>query len=334
MARFYVSDQQHVSFRYESGTYAVPSGVNTWIGLVTDHSVDEDMGVIPVRYAGTNSRLTQQFLDGPQTFTNSITFHPQNFRMLKFVLGSCVDGGSPSPYTHNYLPNHNNANSLEIPNLPLSSFSITDAKNTGIAGSNFIRTFSGCVANTFSLSVNEGEPASVELGYVAQSVVYTSGAVPGVSGIDTTTPFMWRHSQVHMPSGTVLTELKNLTLSINNNLETPHYVDNNRFIGQPIPTNLDVELELGLNATAEFTKSLYDQFFIGGSVTNLLIALSASTGSKELFVTLSGAKLVDMDAPSPSEGVQEQTLTFQAGSVFAQEFNDFQFGNAWSGPGF
>ena len=111
MAKFFVSDQQHVSFRYESGTYAVPSGVNTWIGLVTDHSVDEDMGVIPVRYAGTNSRLTQQFLDGPQTFTNSITFHPQNFRMLKFVLGSCVDGGSPSPYTHNYLPNHNNPNS-------------------------------------------------------------------------------------------------------------------------------------------------------------------------------------------------------------------------------
>ena len=334
MVRYYVGDQQRLTFRYESGTYATASGANNWLGLVNTHTVDENMNVKPIRYAGTNSRLVQQFLDGAQNFTNSITYYPQNFRMLKFVLGSCVDGGSPSPYQHNYAPLHNNASAVEVANMPLPPFTIVDEKNSGVAGSNFVRTFNGCVANTWSLSVTQGEPVTCELGYVAQSLVYSSGAVVNVSGTDTTRPYMWRDVTLRVPSGTAFNEITNLTLSVNNNLDTPHYVDGNRTIGQPVPTNLDVELTATINATAEVAKPLYDQYFIGGSLVNVLLGVTQSAATEELLVTLSGCKLMDMTAPSSTEGVQTFDLTFSTGSVELSEFNDVQFHNFGSYAGF
>src|SRR3990167_5026905 len=97
MAKYFVGDQQAVTFRFESGTYGTPTGANNWVGLVTNHSITENMNVMPIRYAGTNSRLVQQYLDGRQEFAGTLSYYPQSFRMLKFVLGSAVDGGSPSP---------------------------------------------------------------------------------------------------------------------------------------------------------------------------------------------------------------------------------------------
>ena len=334
MARFLVGDQQTVTFRYESGAYGTPTGANNWLGLVTNNVIDENMNVTPIRYAGTNSRLTQQFLDGQQDYNGTLTYYPQNFRMLKFVLGSAVDGGSPSPYQHNYLPNSNNASCPEIPNMPLASFTIQDDQGVGVAGSNFVRTLNGCVVNTWSLNIAQGEPVTCEVGYIGQTMTYSSGAAPNISGADTTRPYMYSDMLLRVPSGTALNEVKNLSLSVTNTLVADHYDDANRTIGQPIPTNLDIELTATINATAEQTKSLYDQYFLGGSVVNVLLGLTQSAGSKELIVTMSGCKLVDMNAPSPSEGVHEQTLTFQIGSISGQENNSDQFHNFGSYAGF
>ena len=334
MARFIVGDQKATTFRYESGTYATASGANNWLGLVQNHDIDENVNVTNMRYAGTTSRTVQQFVDGQVDVNGTLTYLPQNFRMLKFVLGSCVDGGSPSPFVHNYLPNANNASAPEVANMPLAPFTLVEEEGVGIAGSNFVRTLNGCIANTWSLSFTQGEPATCELGYTAQNSVYSSGAATNISGIDTTRPFMFQDIRLHLPSGTTINELKNGTLTLNNNLDINHYVDGNRTIAQPVPTNLDIELVATINATAENTKTLYDQYFLGGSTMNLLLALSKSTGSAELFITLSGAKLVDMGAPSPAEGVHEQTLTFQAGSIVAQENSLDQYYNFGSYAGF
>ena len=41
-----IADQNQVVFRYDSGTYATPSGASgNWLGLVTDHSPTDEENV-------------------------------------------------------------------------------------------------------------------------------------------------------------------------------------------------------------------------------------------------------------------------------------------------
>lgn len=334
MVKFYVGDQQNVTFRYESGTYGTASGANNWIGIVISHEPGENTGVKEIRYAGTYTRGTSQFLDGPLEVKNTLNYYPQDFKMLKFVLGSCVDGGSPSPFQHNYLPNQNNASCPELTTFPLAPFTIVDEKNAGIAGSNFVRTYNGCIADSWTLSIKQGEPVSCQLSYVAQTPTFSSGAVVITSGTDSTRPYMWRDCTIRIPSGTSFNEITEATLTVGNTLATDYYLDGNRTIGQPVPGNLDVQIAVTLNATAERTKELYDQYFLGGSMVNMIIDLNQSTGSEQAIFTISGAKMMNFVHPSTVEGVHKQTLMFKAGSIDVQEFSLNQYNNFGSYAGF
>src|SRR3990167_238084 len=95
-----VSDQNKLVHIFESGTYASSSGTGQWIGLVTNHTPTETMGVQHIRYLSSANRNVDISVDGPADFSGQITYHPQDWKMLQYALGSCVDAGSPSPYTH------------------------------------------------------------------------------------------------------------------------------------------------------------------------------------------------------------------------------------------
>lgn len=339
MARYIVGEQQNVVYRFESGTFGTPTGANNWLGLVINHETSESQGVQTVRHAGQNSRLVGQFLDGQQEYNNSITFYPQDFRWMQFVFGSSVDGGSPSPYTHNFAPNTNSATAVNMPGgFPLPTFTVIDEKNQGIAGSNVIRTFNGCMAKGMTISIKQGEPIEVTLPYVAQSVTFSSGAIANVSGTDVTRPFMWRDTLIRIPSGTLFNEIKEITLTYDNGLESPHYVDNNRTVGQSIPQGITCTVAATVNATANLTKQLYDTDFSQGGIENsIYIDMNQSTGSEQCVIVCSGAKLTEFSMPSNVEGVQEQTFVFTIGSpggITAQEFSTTQFNNLGSFAGF
>lgn len=339
MVRYFVGDMQNLVYRFESGTFGTPTGANNWLGLVTNHETSESQGVQPIRHAGQNSRLIGQQLDGQQEYNNSITFYPQDFRWMQFVFGSSVDGGSPSPYTHNYVPNRNNATAVNMPGgFPLPTFTVIDEKNQGIAGSNVIRTFNGCMAKGMTISIKQGEPVEVTLPYVAQSVTYSSGAIANVSGTDLTRPFMWRDTLLRILSGTIYNEVKEITLTYDNALESPHYVDNNRTIGQSVPQGISCTMAATVNATAELTKALYDTDFTQGTLVNgIYIDMNQSTGSEQCVIVLSGCKMTEFSMPSNIEGVQEQTFVFTIGSpggISAQEFSTTENHNFGSFAGF
>lgn len=332
MANF-ANDQSQVGLFYESGTYATTSGALHWMGMVQEHTIDENQGVINVRYAGTTTRNVSQFVDGPTEYTGRLSFFPQDWRILKFVLGSCVDGGSPSPYQHNYEETNNNARVLEIAGQSLPTFGIEDGQAT-VTGSNLIRTVKGAMVNSATFTWAQSEPARVELDYNAQSVTYGSGAKTAITAL-TNAPFMWQHTQVHLPSGTKLNFIKNVSVRVANNLDLNHYVDNTRNIGLPIPQNRDYEVTLTLNGDDAVTKQLYDQYFLGGSQFNMLLDSNLSTGSRQLLWAFSGCKLVDFSSPTRNEGVVEHSLTIipTSGTVIEHDVNR-QYNNAWSGAGF
>lgn len=303
----YAADQNQVIFLYESGTYGTASGGAFWPGLVQSNEIDENVGVIEVRNTGTASRNVNQFIDGPTEYRGTLTTFPQDWRLLLFAYGDHTDAGSPSPYTHTLSEaNSNNVDPFTGEVMP--SFQIEDAQRGVVAGSHFVRTIAGCIADSFTLTAAEGEPVSLEIGYVGQSITYSSGAATSVTAI-TTRPFMWRDTSVAIPSGTRFGNVKEASITMNNNLEIPHYVTGSRDIGVPIPTNRDYEVSLTLNSDPARTKALYDQYFLGGSTFNMIVASNLSAGSRTISFTFSGCKLVDMEAPSANEGVNEHTVT-------------------------
>ena len=70
----FVSDQNQVTFFYESGTYATPSGQSgNWIGLVSDHTPSDSENVFTIRYTGTTNRNVDQLINGPKDYEGTIT---------------------------------------------------------------------------------------------------------------------------------------------------------------------------------------------------------------------------------------------------------------------
>ena len=329
--KFFMSDQHQVAFFNESGTYANQFGSAKWVGMVQSHESDEDMGVINARYLGTASRNVSQFLDGPKSFNNTLTFYPQDWQFLYFAMGKVTDGGSPSPYTHTITTAHgDNIDPTNGEILP--SFQVEEFQGIGVTGSNWLRTFDGCMVNSLTITATQGEPVTCEVNYIAQDVTFASGAKSSVTAT-TSRPFMYQDLKVHLyASGTTVDEVKSVALTVNNNLGVNHYVDNNRLVGVPLPGAADYQIEVTLNATATHTKSLYDQYFVGGSTFNALFDFTASTGSRILYITCSGCKVLDMEAPSEiGDGPSEQTITIAPEVVTASATDDIQYYRSFSG---
>jgi len=87
MTRF-MSDQNRTCFQYESGTYANTSGTRQWLGLVQDHSLEPNMNVMQIRYQGSTDRNVDDFADGMKEWNGTISYYPQDWKMLGFAIGS------------------------------------------------------------------------------------------------------------------------------------------------------------------------------------------------------------------------------------------------------
>ena len=273
MARF-IADQNQLGFLYESGTYGTSTGGTLqWIGLVQDHTPDEDVGVIQARFLSDPDRNVGQFIDGPLNFPGTFTYFPQDWKFLLFAMGSNVDGGSPSPYTHTISEKNGSGllNAFTSGALnPWISFTLEDVQQGAVAGENFTRTMAGCVVDSMNISASQGELYTVEINYIAQTIVFGSKAPTTITEV-TTRPFVWSDTRLHIPSGTIYDALLDLSWTINNNFIAPHYLNGSREISVPIPGNRDYELGITFQATSERTKILYDQHFLGGSEFNAML---------------------------------------------------------------
>lgn len=304
----YIGDQNAVSFFYESGTYAVPSGTTLqWFGLVQDNTIKENPNIIELRYSNTGNRNVGQFVNGPLDYDGSLKYAAQDGKMLLFALGSNVDSGSPI-YTHTISEvNSASGNAFTSgPLNPFASFYLEDSKKGAATGQNFNRKLLGCVVNKFSLNASEGKEVMFDVEYWAQSGTFFSGA-PSTAAVDPgTRPYLWQDVQVHLPSGTVLNETKSVSWSVDNKFERRHYLNGSRVASVPIPTTRTYSLDLTIDSTSQWTGSLYDNYYLQGNTFNVLLPISAIAGSREIIIAMSGCKITSMSAPSPSSSAQPQ----------------------------
>ena len=322
MAFKYIGDSNQLSFQFESGTYANVSGARQWIGLVQDHTPSEGAGVEPIRYQGNYNRNIALFTDGKLEYGGTFTYYPQDWKFLGFSIGS-VGATTGSNLIREMNSDDKN---YAIPNQSLSSFTLEDAKKTPNVGSNFIRTIKGCMVDTMNITLTEGEIASCEIGYKAQSVDFSSGAVTTVTA-RTTKPYMWSDISVHLPSGTKLQNCVDYSLSINNNLESRFPLNGSRTIEEVIPLNRDYEVSASFLMDTGNAKSLYDQYYIGGSSFNSMVEAKAVAGSA--YIIMSGCRITDMTIPSPVEGLHEQTCTIMPTSVSVNVYDSIGSYSAW-----
>jgi len=318
----YTADSNQLAFQFESGAYATASGARQWIGLVQDHTPNEEVGVVPIRYQGRFSRNIGVFSDGPQEYTGTFTFYPQDWKMLAFAIGSVQN------LTGSHLIRETSSDTADyaIPTQSLSSFTLEDSKKTPNVGSNFLRTINGCMIDTFNLTMAEGELATCEVGYKAQTTTYSSGAVTAVTA-RTTLPYTWSNINIHLPSGTKLTNCTEFTLNIANNLESRFPLNGSRTIEVPIPLNRDYEVSATFLMDTANAGSLYSNYFLQGNQFNAMAELRAVAGSA--YIIMSGCKITDMEVPSPVEGLNEQTCTIMPSNIYVNVYDAVGSYSAW-----
>ena len=330
----YIGDQNQVGFFYESGTYAVASGTNQWIGLVQDHSLTPNVNRTSIRFTGNDSRDVGQQVNVMEDYEGTISYFPQDWKFLGFALGSVVDTGA-DPYAHT-IKGWDSGDSQAWTSgtlCPSISFTIEDAHvNAGSAttNKNFVRTANGCIVDSMTVTVANGEPVNCEVSYVAQNVVQTSGAASALTAA-TTRPFLFGDS-VFSKAGTALSTLRETSFTINNNVEAPHYLNGSTVVSVPIPGNRDYEVTLSLDSNQTDTISLYEANYKGGSEfnANLVITdVSAGAGSRNMTLTFSGCKVDTMENPTGMEGVDEVSLTIIPKTVDAVANDIIALYGAW-----
>ncbi len=311
----YLADQNKLCFFYERDTYGAGSNVGTgqWIGLVQEHTADETTNVIPIRYQGSTDRNVDSFADGALDYTGTFTYFPQDWKFLAFAIGSICD-------VTGHTMTETNSDDLMYTGstTSLPCFSLEDSKTLS-TGSNFNRVIKGCMIDSYTVNMAQGEITSCEVGYIAQAGSFTSGAATSASA-STSRPHMWSDVAVVISGGGIplsngsLSNITDASLSITNNIESGRYLNGSREIKEPLPLNRELELSLTMRADSDNLKYFYDNYFIGGS--EFVTTLSSINSAGSVFITLSGCKVTDMEVPSPVEGVIDNTVTIVPQHIF------------------
>jgi hypothetical protein len=318
MTRF-ISDQNKVVMRYESGTYAVPLATGKWVGEVTDHSLDDSEGYLTDYFLGDNSRSVGRYERGPSDATGTITYHPVDMNLIAHAIGSVYEA-SGTTFRHvtseigtDVIQNPFISGTTRDANTPYS-FTIEDSKTAAGTGKNFVRTVKGCVIDSLTLTAAQGEKVVVEANYIGQGVDFSSGNTTNVTVADQR-PYLWSDCALTM-AGSSIDTTKELSIEINQNITGPHYLNGSRVIGEPFFGNREYALNVTADLDTDIGAMLYNQYYKGGSTLNWKLDMNAdTTGSQHVTITVSGARITSMELPSVSEGINETTFVVNAGSM-------------------
>lgn len=338
MGARYKSDQNRVLVQYESGTYGVSSGNGYWLGQVTDHSLTDSENLIESHFLGTSTRSYSDLANGPRDVEGTMTFNPQDMRLVFYTIGSVYSAGTSNKFQHTATQvNTNNwlnpfASGTGQFNAP-TSFTVEDLKVSPTSNRNSLRTVNGCIPNSAIVTAAQGEKVQVELSYIGQNVVYSSGA--GITTINTAvsgvTPYLWNNCTLTI-AGSSIPTAKEVSVEINNNLEGPHYINGSRVIATPIVGNRDVTLNATIDWESDMAQVIYDALYKSNATFNAVFDLNAdvaSTGSKHTIFTFSGCKITSMELPSTSEGVTESSIEIRPQNISAQEWGVGSSYTAW-----
>ena len=340
----YVSDQNKVAFIHESGTYAGSTHPElfanecTWLGQVQDLSITEAENRIENRYLGAASRDFESFVDGPIDITGTLTYNPQDFNLFAHAIGSVYEvsgGGIPqltvTPTNSDSWQNPFVSGTGKASTLPFC-FSLEDSKQTPGTNANLNRLIRGCVINTATLNLNQGEKASIDIDFMANHITYGEGTTTSIGSNDFNRPYLWEDATLQISDadgnlGSYVNTAKSITLEINQNVVAPHYINGSRNVAEPFMGNREYTLTVSADMDSTL-RMFYDDFYKGGSKFSAELdmavdpTLQGFAGSQHVVFYMSGCRVVDMDMPSPVEGINETTVTIRPRTLKMEAWQD------------
>ena len=316
----YIQDQSKVLGIFESGTYSVALGGSSfWIGQVTENSISDEENLIITHYLGTLDRNIDVFDLGPRDVTGTLTYFPQDARLIFWTIGSNVSTSGTNAY-HRVSEIQSNVRQSAYTSGTLNppwSFTLEDSKITTGTGSTLVRTINGVIPNSLTITASQGEKVQVSLDYIGQTLIGSAGATPVAVTEDTTTSYLWSHATVRIGvganAGSLIDTAKEVVLTINQNREAPHYLNGSRDVSVAFNGNRDYILDVTFDLDSDIGNMLYTQFYKGGSTFNSSFDLNADStaGSKHIVFAMSGCRIVSMENPTVLEGVTERTVSIR-----------------------
>jgi len=311
----FLGDMNQVGYFFTSGTYATASGAALQsFGLVQSHEPDETVNISNVRYTGTESRDVGKFVTTSKDYAGKVSYYPQDFKFAWMAFGSVAD---TSGATNTHIISATNSDDGNVTasgtNGGFVDFNIEDAHQINVSGLNSIRTYNGCKTNSWSITGGEDDLITCDMSYIGQSMTPGSNTSSTYTA-STTSPIVFSDCLFHFPSGTVIDEMISFTFTLNNNLKTRHYGNGSLVIAEPVPLSRDYNFDVTFDENSSHRKTLYEQYFQGGSTFNCMLQIGTSATNRA-FVWMSGCRLSNDTAPTPNEGVVEESVTILPGTA-------------------
>jgi len=330
MAR-YIGDMNKIVGIHESGTYAhnaagtdAVAGSTYWIGQITENSIDDAENYITDRYMGTGKRTYDTMELGPNDVTGTLSYHPHDMRLMFYAIGSIVEVSGATATTCTHAVSEVNSDVWQSPftsgtnthPAPMS-FTLEDSKQSPGTGRNFIRTIKGATINMATLTLSQGEKATVDIDYIAEHILPSSGTTTTLvnSGLSSAslkqylTPYVWNNSLLTL-AGSPMDTAKGITFEVNNNMTGPHYINGSRAIGMPYAGNKDYTINVTMDLDGQDAMWLYNQYYKGGSTFNGNLDMNAdiaAIGSKHTTFIFSGCTITSMENPSTADAETTET---------------------------
>lgn len=253
---------------------------------------------------------------GQEMFGGVLTYIPQNWQFLKFVLckqSSDVTDTSTGPTTHTFTNTE----------AGLMSFSLERAIQ---ASTDRVRTYEGCQVNSYSLGWDSTSPGN----FVEASVDIVAEDANNSTSTTALTPYATEGFKPRFTTltleGNEVSYLKSGTFTINNNLTDGRY--SRQSLGRLREQGVPVLRDYSLTAVAHYTDDTFWDMFDSADVlasTNTLVFQRATNDN--LTVTFTGAYLQTPPDPTNLEGPNDVTLNIEINScafVAKDELTDYE----------
>ncbi len=270
--------------------------------------------LIEVSGAGTDE-TTVSYQFGRKLIKGTLSFVPQDWKMLVFAIGTTTNTGS-NPYTHTFSQNSDKT---------LMSFTL----ERGIsATTNRVKTFIGCMVNTLTLSWNAGGTGTGS--FISCSINFVAKDVSNGTSITSLTPSSklgFKNTNVILTlNSTVKTRCISGSLTINNNLSDGMYScydSSDRLISEPQAQKVTFEGEFVLH----YTDDTEFEFWNNGVVIPGTNTLEFKRGSDDkLVATFSNLRVETLSDPTNLDGFNQVTLRWRADNitfVATDDLNDY-----------
>ena len=298
IVEFLIGKKEQISISDSEATFGATKAPTLVLARDARWEPSNDNDLVDVRGAGSESINIDIRELGKQVLGGTLTFAPQNWKILKHVCAYTVSDTGSAPSTHTFT----NTDGIKSFNLERAIQATTDR----------VRTYKGCQINSFTLSWDSGAggfcncSAEILASTVANATSTTSLVAPLTKG------FQPRSVTLTLDGGEVV-ECTSGNITIENNLNEARYANYalNRAKGESQPQTRKFSGQFVINLKDDTYFDAWEAGTLAGTNT---VRLTRGTNDY-LECTIVDLKIPTAPDPTNLDGINQVTLNWVAEEV-------------------